>query len=100
MSLLLAASCGDTPAESAAERGKRVYATSCTACHHPDPAIDGTLGPAVAGSSRALLEARVVRAEYPPGYTPKRNTEIMVALPFLEGEIDVLAAYLAEGSGS
>ena len=53
-----------------AEMGRRVYAAYCTACHHTDPRQDGTLGPAVAGSSYALLEARILRAEYPPGYPP------------------------------
>ena len=57
--------------------------------------MDGTLGPAVAQSSRALVEARVLRAEYPPGYTPKRDTATMPALPFLAPEVPYLAAYLA-----
>ena len=33
---------------------------------------DGSVGPAVAGASRELIEAKVLRGEYPPGYTPKR----------------------------
>ena len=35
-----------------------------------------------------------MRAEYPPGYTPKRDTRVMVAMPFLEKQIPALAAYL------
>lgn len=95
---LAAAACSDSgPALSPeANRGRATYLTSCTACHAPDPNVDGALGPAVAGSSRELLEARVLRAEYPPGYAPKRETRAMVALPHLAGEIDALAAYLAE----
>lgn len=77
-------------------RGKRVYMANCIACHSQDPAQAGGLGPAVLGSSRELLEARVLRAEYPEGYTPKRETRVMIALPHLENEIDALAAYLAE----
>ena len=82
------------PADPLTERGKSVYVQQCIACHNVDPAQPGALGPAVKGSSRELLEARVVRGEYPPGYTPKRTTTTMVALPQLSGDIDALTAYL------
>jgi len=78
-----------------AARGERIYNVNCIACHHRDPAQDGGLGPAVAGASRELIEARVIRGEYPPGYTPKRDTRLMIPLPHLEPEIDALAAFLA-----
>ena len=80
--------------ETAVERGRRVYVANCVACHNPDPAKEGTLGPAVAGSSFALVEARVLRAEYPPGYTPKRPSALMPAQPFLKKDLPDLAAYL------
>jgi len=67
---------------------------NCTACHSPDPTRDGTMGPAIAGSSPELVEARVVRAEYPPGYTPKRDTKLMPAQPFLKADVPAIAAYL------
>ena len=69
-------------------------AANCTACHNADPAKDGPLGPAIFGSSKELIEARVLRAEYPAGYTPKRKTKVMVALPQLKGDLDSLAAFL------
>jgi mono/diheme cytochrome c family protein len=72
-----------------------VYLVNCTACHNTDPALPGAVGPPVAGSPRELVEARVLRAQYPPGYTPKRPTHAMVALPQLAGSVDDLAAYLA-----
>ena len=78
-----------------ASRGERIYNVNCIACHHRDPTQDGGLGPPVAGSSRELLEARVMRGEYPPGYTPKADTRLMIALPHLEPELDALAAFLA-----
>jgi mono/diheme cytochrome c family protein len=90
----LLAACGGHES-SATERGRRVYVANCTVCHNTDPALPGSIGPAVAGSERALVEARVLRAEYPPGYTPKRRTHAMVALPQLAGSIDDLATYLA-----
>ncbi len=75
--------------------GESAYKTNCIACHHPDPKLDGVLGPAVAGASESLLEARIVHGTYPEGYTPKRDTRNMVPMPFLEPKIPALAAYLA-----
>jgi len=66
----------------------------CIACHNPDPGKDGPLGPAVKGSSRELLEARVVQGNYPPGYTPKRPSRVMPPRPDLAPSISDLAAYL------
>jgi mono/diheme cytochrome c family protein len=77
-----------------AERGRQVYVAHCTSCHSVDPAQNGPLGPAVQGSSRALLEARVVRGVYPPGYTPKRPSAVMQPMPHVAGSLDDLAAYL------
>ena len=85
----------DAPALSAeAKRGRSVYLGNCIACHNIDPGKVGGLGPEVKGSSRELLEARVVTATYPPGYTPKRPSTVMQPLPKLAGDIDALAAYL------
>ena len=71
-----------------------ILEANCIACHNIDPAKAGGLGPEVKGSSRELLEARVVTATYPPGYTPKRPSAVMQPLPKLAGDIDALAAYL------
>lgn len=98
---LLVTACGggapgppDDSPEARADRGKLVYQTHCTACHNADPSKLGPRGPAVRGSSRELIEARVLRAEYPPGYTPKSDSKLMPALPHLAGAVDDLAAYL------
>jgi mono/diheme cytochrome c family protein len=80
----------------AAQRGKAVYNGVCIACHNPNPALDGTLGPANAHASRELLEAKILRNEYPPGYTPKRASKAMPAMPHLADKLDDLAAFLAE----
>ena len=87
----LAACAGDG---SPAGRGRQVYLAQCTACHNSDPSKNGPLGPAVKGSSRELLEARVLRAAYPPGYKPKRGTAIMQPMPQLASALDDLAAFL------
>ena len=77
-----------------ADKGKQVWLGQCIACHNPDPTKDGPLGPAVKGASRALVEARVVRGEYPAGYTPKRPTKVMPPRPDLAPSVADLAAYL------
>ena len=77
-----------------AGRGKVVYLAQCTVCHGSNPAAAGPIGPPVKGSSRALLEAKVLRGSYPPAYTPKRNTAVMPPQPQLAPNILDLAAFL------
>lgn len=77
-----------------AERGRQIYLAQCTSCHSSDPVQNGPLGPAVKGSSRELLEARLLRGTYPPGYTRKRPSAVMQPMPHLAGSLDDLAAYL------
>ena len=83
-----------SPEEKLSQRGRMIYSTQCTACHNMDPKMDGSLGPAIAGSSLELVEARVMRAQYPDGYTPKRASKTMSALPHLKEEIPALHAFL------
>ena len=94
----LSIACSENPnsnsAPSLVERGEHYYQNVCIACHNGDPNEDGTLGPAVAGASIALLEAKILRGEYPPGYQPKRETASMPRFEFLAPEIPGLAAYL------
>ncbi len=80
-------------------RGRSQYQSVCIACHNPDPTRDGAVGPALAGASLELLRAKVLRNEYPPGYTPKRDTLNMVPLPFMEKELPAVAAYLQSVGG-
>jgi mono/diheme cytochrome c family protein len=88
------AGCGPSAPKTPAQQGKIVYMTNCVVCHNPDPNLPGSQGPAIAGSSRALIEARVLHLSYPPGYTPQRKTHGMRAFPQLAGQIDNLAAFL------
>jgi mono/diheme cytochrome c family protein len=78
------------------ERGRAIFVANCVACHNNDPSRDGPIGPAIKGSSKELLEARVLSTTYPPGYKPKRPTKVMPQFPFLKNEIPHLAAYLAK----
>jgi mono/diheme cytochrome c family protein len=77
-----------------AERGRAVYLANCVACHNNDPSKDGAIGPALKGSSKELIESRVLSTSYPPNYKPKRPTKVMPQFPFLKDEIPYLAAYL------
>ena len=68
---------------------------NCASCHNTNPNHDGSSGPAIAGSPRELVEARVLHQSYPPGYKPKRTTHLMRKLPWLAPRIDDLTAFLA-----
>jgi mono/diheme cytochrome c family protein len=93
--ILGASACGEpAPTGALAQRGRQVYLSQCIACHATDPSQAGPLGPAVKGSSRELLEAKVVMATYPPGYRPKRPTAVMPPQPGLAPEIPALAEFL------
>jgi mono/diheme cytochrome c family protein len=81
-----------------AERGRMVYVTNCVVCHNPDPNLPGSQGPPIAGSSRELVYDRVISLTYPPGYTPKRSTHTMRALPQLKDQIDDLTAFLDDAA--
>lgn len=81
-----------------AARGRAIYLAMCAACHNNDPSKDGTVGPAIKGSSRELMEARLLRASYPPDYKPKRKTTVMPAQPYLESSLPDLVAFLNPGA--
>jgi mono/diheme cytochrome c family protein len=81
--------------DAAAARGRLVYENVCTACHDRDPSQPGALGPELAGASLTLIEAKVLRNEYPPGYAPKRPGATMPKYEYLAPNLADLAAYLA-----
>ena len=86
--------CSDGAGDALAGRGKQVYLAQCIQCHNTNPAIAGPVGPPLKGATRELLEAKVLRGEYPPGYAPKRPTKVMPPQPALTADIPALAAYL------
>ena len=90
------AGCSDQtgPGGPAAERGRQVYLTQCITCHNPDPSLAGPVGPPLRGSSRELLDAKILKGAYPSGYAPKRPTTVMPPQPALESDIASLAAFL------
>jgi mono/diheme cytochrome c family protein len=92
--IALATGCSQEKLSPEAERGRQVYQAQCIACHSPDPAQSGPLGPPVRGASEELLRTKVVEGTYPPSYTPKRPTKVMQPMPQLAKEIPALAAYL------
>ncbi len=94
--LQLWTACGkkDPNADPKVTLGRGIYLSNCIACHNVNPAMDGSLGPAIKGSALELVQARVLRGEYPPGYTPKRQTKIMVKLPLMEADVEAVHAYL------
>ena len=91
---LALAACGREALSPEAERGRQVYVSQCTACHAFDPSQAGPVGPEVKGVPREVLEAKIVRGTYPPGYKPKRPTAVMPPQPQLAPDVPALAAYL------
>ena len=85
---------GDVQTQALIKRGRTVYQAQCIACHHSDPKKPGALGPDVYGSSKELLTARILHADYPPDYKAKRYTHQMQAMPHLKDDIDAIHAYL------
>jgi mono/diheme cytochrome c family protein len=95
---LCLAGCSEGGGEDAlVARGRSVYLNNCTACHARDPHQVGPVGPAIAGSPLELLQAKVIRGEYPPGYVPQRDSHAMVPLPHLAPDLPAVAAFLAQG---
>lgn len=92
--ILALAGCSDSGLGPAAERGRLVYFSQCTSCHASDPAQPGPVGPPLKGSSRELLETKILRGTYPPGYRPKRTTAIMPVQGQVAADIAALAEYL------
>lgn len=83
-----------TPHQALIERGRRVFQANCTTCHSIDPRRPGPVGPAIAGSPLELLRFKVLHNEYPPGYTPQRQTKAMIPFPQLADDLPAIAAYL------
>ncbi len=94
LATLALAGCEQPQLSPSAERGRQVYLAQCVSCHGPDPAQAGPIGPQIRGSSKELLEAKIVSGTYPAGYTPKRSTRVMLPLPALAPEVPALADYL------
>jgi mono/diheme cytochrome c family protein len=90
----LLAGCSSGEGDPLVARGRQMYLAQCVQCHNADPALAGPVGPAVKSSSSELLEAKVLRGAYPPGYQPKRPTSVMPPQPALAPDIPALAAYL------
>ena len=79
---------------SAVEKGKLAYVANCIACHNADPTKDGTIGPAIAGSSLALVARACCRPSIRPATRPSATADLMPAQPFLSADVPDLAAYL------
>ncbi|MBM9576800.1 cytochrome c [Leptospira sp. 201903070] len=95
--VLIFANCKEenlTPEQKLLTQGKGLYVANCSACHNQNPALDGAVGPAIQGSNFELLKARIVSGAYPPGYTPKRSSQLMTRLPLNDEQIRSIEAYL------
>ncbi len=78
-----------------ATEGKGIYMANCIACHNVNPKLEGAVGPSVGNSSFELLETRM-KGEYPPGYTPKRQSQAMTRFNLTYGQLKALEEYLKQ----
>ena len=79
-----------------ATRGRAIYQTQCTACHHSNSRKNGVIGPDVYGSSQAVIQSHILGEKNPLGYEPKAPQQKMPPLPHLKDEIESLFLYLNE----
>lgn len=99
LALALLSACGEKVEEVKGPdpaRGRRIYIATCIMCHNIDPSKPGSQGPAIKGASVELLETKVLRKTYPPGYKPQRTTSAMPTYPQVRKRIPDLAAFLAQ----
>ncbi len=87
-------SAGTAPVAAEAGEGEKVFQEICAACHGPDPAVDGPVGPSILGSPTELIQAKVLSGAYPPGYQPKRPSKLMPPMPHLRDKVGSLALFL------
>ncbi len=91
---LLFTGCAGDSGSPLANRGRQIYLSQCTSCHAADPAQAGPVGPPLKGASRDVVDAKVLRGAYPPGYKPKRPTQVMPPQPQLANDVPALAEFL------
>ena len=69
--------CGqkDTTTDPKILRGRVLFASNCISCHNSNPALDGTLGPAIKGSALELVQARAYELFVQRGYQHGHHLE-------------------------
>lgn len=75
-------------------KGELIYKSTCTSCHSANPKENGPVGPKLFGAKLELLSAKVIRGEYPTGYTALRSTRVMPKFVHLEKDLKSLELYL------
>jgi mono/diheme cytochrome c family protein len=80
------------------EQGKRLYVSYCISCHNKDPNLKGALGPEMVDAPLEVMTSKVMTGVYPEklpaGYTPKRSSRIMKAIPKLKDDIPAIYAWV------
>jgi mono/diheme cytochrome c family protein len=80
------------------EQGKRLYISNCISCHNKDPNLKGPLGPELVDAPLEIMVSKVMTGLYPEklpkGYTPKRSSKIMKAIPKLKDDIPAIYAWV------
>ncbi|PKA05738.1 c-type cytochrome [Leptospira ellisii] len=83
-----------TPEQKLVSQGKGLYVTNCSACHNQNPAIDGAEDTYDEKLIFHFDKASSRIGTYPPGYVPKRQSQIMTRLPLNDDQIKSIEAFL------
>jgi len=76
------------------EKGRVVYFANCVSCHNNNPKKPGSIGPEVYGVSIDVLKQKIIYGKYPEYYNPKRTSNIMPLMPYLNKKIPNLLAFI------
>ncbi len=84
-----------SPEEKLKADGRSLYITNCIACHSALPEQDGSVGPALKGTSFEILKEKIVNGRYPEGYKGKRPISgSMPKFAFTDDQIRSIEAFL------
>lgn len=84
-----------SPDEQIKANGRKIYIANCIACHSADTDQEGSVGPALRGSTFEILKEKLLHGRYPEGYKGKRPISgSMPKYAFSDEEIRALEAFL------
>lgn len=84
-----------SPEEQLKADGRKLYIANCIACHSADLDQEGTVGPALKGSTFEILKEKLLNGKYPEGYKGKRPVSgSMPKYSFTDQQIRSLEAFL------
>jgi mono/diheme cytochrome c family protein len=89
--------------QSTLDRGKSLYMKNCLQCHNRDPNKKGPIGPEIVDAPLEVMISKIMTSNYPnplpEGFTPKRKSHAMRAIPKLKDDIPAIHAWVQSVKG-